>query len=133
MNAHLHAAARCILAAALSTGLSGGFAADMVRGGDVQSMSQWYGRAGGLAGSQRVKLLTAHPRGMPVSVAYDREVAERTNMPRGGAAEGPVTVSYDREVAERTNMPRAGVAQPAVTQRAGGTSGASSRPLPSQP
>jgi len=79
-------------------------AADLVTSGDTNTISQWYGRAGGLVGSDRVSALAAGSN--KVGVAYDGDVAARTNMPRAQAGNGNVTVTYDADVAARTNMPR---------------------------
>jgi len=71
------------------------------------AMSQWYGRAGGLVGSDRVMgMMKAAKVRHCVRVAYSKEVAERTNMHREEAANGCVTSTYDKGVAARTNMPR---------------------------
>ena len=80
--------------------------ADMVRGGDPSQMELWQGRAGGLVHSDRVTHLRAPVAGAEVEVTYDKEVAQRTNMPREEGAVQKLAVSYDKEVAERTNMPR---------------------------
>lgn len=80
---------------------------NMLTVADPGAMSQWYGRAGGLAGSDRVMAMTeAAKPGNCVRVTYDKEVAERTNMHRKEAASGCVTITYDKDVAARTNMPR---------------------------
>jgi hypothetical protein len=80
--------------------------ADMVRGGDPSQMELWQGRAGGLVHSDRVTHLRVPTAGADVAVTYDKEVAQRTNLPREHGALHQLAVSYDREVAERTNMPR---------------------------
>jgi len=100
MNTKLLVAA-AVVAAALS---ANAVAADVVTSGDLGTVNQWYGRAGGLAGSDRVSGLAAGSS--RVGVAYDADVANRTNMPRAQAGNGNVTVTYDADVAARTNMPR---------------------------
>jgi hypothetical protein len=86
------------------------YAADIVTSSDSDTISRSFGRAGGLAGSDRVGgLQTGTAR---VGVAYDADVAARTNMPRGQAPNGEVGVTYDADVAARTNMPRGGEVQP---------------------
>lgn len=89
------------LAAALS---ASGYAADVVTSGDTSTMDQWYGRAGGLVGSDRVSGL--HSGSAKVGVSYDADVTARTNMQRGQADPATVGVTYDPDVAARTNMPR---------------------------
>ena len=91
---------------ALSIGSALG-AGEVLRTGDVTTMGQWYGRAGGLVGSDRVEGITkATAGGERVGITYDKDVAARTNMPRQDAENGNVTITYDKDVAERTNMPR---------------------------
>jgi len=80
--------------------------ADMVHGGDPSQMELWQGRAGGLVHSGRVSHLRVPAAGVEVGVTYDKEVAQRTNMPRQDDDPQILAVSYDKEVAERTNMPR---------------------------
>ena len=79
-------------------------AADVVTSGDLSGIDKWYGRAGGLTDAERVTGVTAGATN--VGVGYDADVAARTNMPRGQAAQSQVGVSYDADVAARTNMPR---------------------------
>ena len=82
-------------------------AADILTVADPATMSQWYGRAGGLVGSDRVMAIAKGAKaGNPVRITYDKDVAERTNMHRQEAAYARVTISYDKDVAARTNMPR---------------------------
>ena len=71
-------------------------------------MGQWYGRAGGLAGSDRVGGL--HTGSAKVGVTYDPDIAARTNMQRSQAEPASVGVTYDADIAARTNMPRSGKA-----------------------
>ena len=86
------------------------YAADQVTTSDPSAIANGYGRAGGLAGSDRVgRLKTGSTQ---VGVAYDADVAARTNMPRGQVSPTTVGVSYDAEVAARTNMPRGGSQSP---------------------
>lgn len=85
-------------------------AANVVTSGDIDAMSHWYGQGGGLVGSDRVSGL--HTGTTKVGVAYDADVAARTNLPRGQATNSDVGVSYDADVAARTNMPRGESAAP---------------------
>ena len=41
-----------------------------------------------------------------VKIGFDKDVAARTNMPRGEGATGTLGVSFDQDVANRTNMGR---------------------------
>jgi len=60
-----------------------------VMSGRTIDSSKWYGRAGGLTGSDRVEALRSSGRhpvssgvvGQQVVASWDEEVAERTNMP----------------------------------------------------
>jgi hypothetical protein len=80
------------------------YAADVVTSGDLGTIDRWYGNAGGLQGTDRVMYLgTSQTK---VGIAYDKDVAERTNMQRGEATHNEVGVSYDADVAARTNMQR---------------------------
>ena len=101
-------------AALLAVALAGGIMANaaiaagpMLKSGDISHVGQWYGRAGGLVGPDRV----AHSQldtgsSTQVGVAYDKDVAARTNMQSDREAGAPVAITYDKDVAERTNMPR---------------------------
>jgi hypothetical protein len=89
------------LAAALS---ANAWAADDVRSTDTQTIEKSYGRAGGLAGSDRIAGLTTGNQ--PIGVTYDQDVAARTNMSTDRANTERVGVTYDEEVAARTNMQR---------------------------
>lgn len=81
---------------------------DILKSGNVEQMSQWYGNAGGLQGTDRVMVLgKSSSEGKEVGIAYDKDVAERTNMQRGEATHNEVGVTYDADVAARTNMQRA--------------------------
>jgi hypothetical protein len=80
------------------------WAADDVRSTDTQTIEKSYGRAGGLAASDRVAGLAAGTQ--PIGVTYDTEVAARTNMSTDRPSAGQVGVTFDAEVAERTNMQR---------------------------
>jgi opacity protein-like surface antigen len=81
-------------------------ASDVVTTSDPDSMVQWYGRAGGLAGSDAVTAAGKAASGKQVKINYDKDVAQRTNMGlREGASRG-VGVAYDKDVVERTNMQR---------------------------
>jgi len=79
------------------------YAADTVTTGDTSSMDKWYGRAGGLVGSDRVDRLRVGET--TVGVIFDQDVATRTNMHREPGT-SKVGVSWDRDVAARTNMQR---------------------------
>jgi hypothetical protein len=89
---------------ALATALSNLALADDVKATNPQTIAKSYGRAGGLAGSDRVMGLTVGTQ--PVGVTYDRGIAERTNMSTDRAAETSLGVTYDEQIAERTNMQR---------------------------
>jgi hypothetical protein len=82
---------------------SSAYAADTVTTGDMGSVDKWYGRAGGLAGSDRVDRLRVGET--KVGVIFDQDVATRTNMHRE-AGTSQLGVSWDRDVAARTNMGR---------------------------
>ncbi|HTO43423.1 MAG TPA: hypothetical protein VML56_05050 [Burkholderiales bacterium] len=80
---------------------------DILKSGNVEQMSQWYGNAGGLQGTDRVMVLgKSTSEGKEVGIAYDKDVAERTNMPRHEAPSTTAGIAYDKDVAERTNLPR---------------------------
>jgi len=80
---------------------------DILKSGNVEQMSQWYGNAGGLQGTDRVMVLgKAATAGKEVGIAYDKDVAERTNMQRHQVPSGTATIIYDKDVAERTNSQR---------------------------
>ena len=79
-------------------------AADVVSSGDLNTIDKWYGRAGGLIDADRVSGLAAGTS--RVGVAYDADVAARTNMSRAQATHNQVGVTYDADVAARTNMQR---------------------------
>ncbi len=81
------------------------YAADTVTSGDLGTIDKWYGNAGGLQGTDRVMYLNASRS--KVGISYDKDVAERTNMPRADAHHNEVGISYDADVAARTNMQRA--------------------------
>src|SRR5262249_10134951 len=107
-----------IFAAAAALSINA-YAADQVTSSDANSIVNGYVRAGGLIGVDRVSGLKAG--GAQVGVAYDADVAARTNMPRAQGAAQTVGVSYDADVAARTNMPRGGDAQ--VPHKAAGVEG----------
>src|SRR5215471_9177360 len=80
---------------------------DILKSGNVEQMSQWYGNAGGLQGTDRVMVLgKATTAGKEVGIAYDKDVAERTNMQRSQVPSGNAAIIYDKDVAERTNSQR---------------------------
>jgi hypothetical protein len=82
-------------------------AGDVLTTGDIATMSQWYGRAGELVGAQRIEAISKSTSAKEqVGIAYDKDVAARTNMPRESASNSQVAITYDKDVAERTNMPR---------------------------
>jgi hypothetical protein len=101
--------------------INAAFAADgaIVGSSDLQNIDKWYGRAGGLTGSDRVSGLTGPSK--PLGVSWDQDVAARTNMSVNRDSNATVGVSYDADVAARTNMGR-GTAEPAV--KAAGVEGA---------
>jgi hypothetical protein len=88
------------------------YAGDVLTGGDLSTVDKWYGRAGGLVGSDRVSAL--RPGESKVGVTFDQEVAERTNMHREPGT-SQVGISRDAEVAARTNMPINGNPPPRAT------------------
>ena len=108
-----------VIAAAAALSLNA-YAADTVTTSDANAIANGFGRAGGLIGVDRVSGLKAG--GAQVGVAYDADVATRTNMPRAQGAAGTVGVTYDADVAARTNMPRGGDAQ--YPSKAAGVEGA---------
>ena len=91
-------------AATLTAGTAIGDDSQVLNSGDVESMSKWYGRAGGLVESDRVS--AARASGAKVGITYDKDVAERTNMTREPADGKSIGISYDKDVAERTHMTR---------------------------
>ena len=79
----------------------------MLKSADMSQAGLWYGRAGGLVGSDRVAHLQGNTAGSgDVAVTYDKDVAARTNMSSNRDNGAPVAITYDKDVAERTNMPR---------------------------
>jgi len=96
-------AATAIAVALLTAGSV--MADETLKTGDSHNMDKWYGRAGGLAGSDRVEVL-GKATGDRVGVSYDQDVAKRTNMPREGAGNSDIGITYDKDVANRTNMQR---------------------------
>jgi hypothetical protein len=97
------AIAMAIAAVGISSGVA--MSDETLRSGDPISMEKWYGRAGGLIGSDRVMTLGKSSADR-VGISYDAEVAKRTNMQREGTAKGDVSITYDKDVANRTNMQR---------------------------
>jgi hypothetical protein len=106
-----------IAAAALTAGTAIGDDSQALHSGNVESMSKWYGRAGGLVGADEVS--AARISGANISVTYDKDVAERTNMAREPAESKGVGIAYDKDVADRTNMPRGQTAADPVKAAAG--------------
>jgi len=106
---------------ALATAMFAGFAigdeSQVLNSGDVGTMSKWYGRAGGLAGSDAVS--NARANGANVSITYDKDVAERTNMTRDPADGKNIGIAYDKDVADRTNMSRSQTAPESVKAATG--------------
>lgn len=84
-------------------------AGDVLKSSTVEQISHSYGRAGGLVGADRIAYLAGNQGNPQVSITYDKDVAERTNMPRDQASNGPIAITQDPEVISRTNM-GAGVA-----------------------
>ena len=85
----------------------------VLKSSNPNEFSHWYGRAGGTTGTERIDSLneaTLPPPG--VSVTYDKDIAERTNMQREGVDNKDIGISYDQGIAERTNMGRS---QPEAT------------------
>src|SRR5262245_17800808 len=81
---------------------------DILKSGNVEEMSQWYGNAGGLQGTDRVMVLgRSTAGGKEVGITYDKDVAERTNMSRHEVPSTSAGIAYDKDVADRTNLPRA--------------------------
>ena len=98
------AVAAAIDALSIGSAIAG---SDVLKSGDVDQMSQWYGNAGGLQGSDRVTVLGRSTSGAKdVSITFDKDVAQRTNMQRESASTGTAGIAYDKDVAERTNMQR---------------------------
>ena len=80
-------------------------AGDTLRAGDPLTQGQWYGRAGGLVGSDRVMAI-GKSSADKVGISYDQDVAKRTNMPREAAGKSEISITHDKDVIERTNMQR---------------------------
>lgn len=94
-----------VAVAALSA--AGAFAdSSVLKAGNLSTADHWFGRAGGLVGSDRVAALAGNASNPGIGVAYDRDVAARTNMAVDRTTDQSVTVTYDRDVAARTNMGR---------------------------
>jgi hypothetical protein len=103
--------------AALTAGAAVGDESQPLTSGDVESMSKWYGRAGGLVGSDRVS--AARANGSKVGISYDKDVAERTNMQREPVEGKSIGIAFDKDVADRTNLPRGQTAPDPVKAAAG--------------
>ena len=72
--------AACVLA--ISGAVNIAAADDTLHTGDSSTMGKWYGRAGGLVGADRIEFVANSPgHGSQIGVAYDADVAQRTNMP----------------------------------------------------
>ena|SRR5215510_11709768 len=91
--------------AAASLSMQNVFAQEALKTGDKHMMDKWYGRAGGLVGSERITAISK-ATGDRVGVSYDADVAKRTNLPREGAGKNDISITYDKDVTSRTNMPR---------------------------
>lgn len=81
-------------------------AVDTVGVASPETLAHSYGRAGGLVGADRITTL-GRSNSQQVGIAYDKDVAARTNMPRSDTGAGTVGIGYDKDVVERTNMQRA--------------------------
>ena len=65
-----------------------------VHSGNTEAMTHWYGRAGGLVGSDAVSEPKAWQQGrQSIQVTFSEALADWTNMPRKEAKVGPVTDS----------------------------------------
>ena len=83
-----------LTAAFVLSSLTSAIAAE-VHTGNSDAMPQWFGRAGGLVGSDVVTQFKAQQEtSQPVQVSFSPAVAEWTNMARGEAQVGPVTDSF---------------------------------------
>ena len=105
MNIRNKVLASVVAVAALSAGAV--FAdSSVLKAGSVGNATQWYGRAGGPVGAARIAALQTNDSNPGIGVAYDKDVAARTNMSTDRAPVQNVGVTYDEEVAARTNMAR---------------------------
>src|SRR5689334_9510990 len=97
--------ASLLLGVALALGIcsQASMADDMLRSANAASMDKWYGRAGGLVGSDRVMALGS-TQGERVGVVYDADVAKRNNM-AAREANASIAITYDKDVAARNNLP----------------------------
>jgi hypothetical protein len=98
------------VASILAMPFAAAFAAfpEVLSSGDMESMSNWYGRAGGLAGSDRVMTTQRQAKGSaPVGMVFDHDVAARTNMSLDRNRNAGIGITYDEDVAARTNNSRA--------------------------
>lgn len=88
----------------------------VLKSGNVDTMPNWYGRAGGLVGADFIRS-AAKPAIDPqrVGITYDKDVAQRTNMAPRDTGSSDVGITYDKDVAARTNMPRGEKAEPSIT------------------
>ena len=78
-----------ICALSIGAAFAGG---DTLRTGDADTMGQWYGRAGGLTDTDRVTVFGKPATGnQQVGITYDKDVAERTNLPRGEKPQATAT------------------------------------------
>jgi hypothetical protein len=93
-------------------------AGPILKSGDVSQAGLWYGRGGGLVGSDRVAHLQHNIDVAHVGVSYDKDVAARTNMSSDRAGGTSVGIAYDKDVAQRTNMPRGQEPEPIQSAKA---------------
>ena len=91
-------------AVAVASALANVAVAGDVTSADPAAVPHFYGRAGGLTGSDRVAGLRTGQQA--VGISYDQELAARTNMSTDRATGKSVGVTYDQDVASRTNMAR---------------------------
>jgi hypothetical protein len=79
----------------------------VLKSSNPNQFGHWYGRAGGATGAERIDVLNEPTLPPPsVSVTYDKDISERTNMQREGVDNKDIGVTYDEGVAARTNMGR---------------------------
>lgn len=100
-----------LMAAALAGSIfatAAGAAGPVLKSSDSSQFAHWYGRAGGLVGSERVVYLRGHGGSTAeVAITYDKDIAARTNMPSDRPEGASVEITYDKDIAKRTNMGRA--------------------------
>jgi hypothetical protein len=85
----------------------------VLKSSNPNQFDHWYGRAGGTTGTNRIDTLNEATFPPPnVSLSYDKDIAERTNMQREGVDNTEIGIAYDKGIAARTNMGRS---QPEAT------------------